>query len=74
MYMVFFLLEFGHPNHKKNISSHLPLLLSSPADSCGFIYSSVRYMSLGFTISVIKMIYDSTYYYNLKLFNFTIYF
>lgn len=41
MYMVFFLHEFGHSNHKNNISSHLPLLLSSPADRCGFIHLSV---------------------------------
>lgn len=47
--MVFFLLDFGHPDHKKNISFQLPQLVSSPADSCGFIYPSVRYMSLWFT-------------------------
>lgn len=47
MSVTFVLLEFGRSNHRKtHFLRQVPLELFSHADSCGFIYPGVGYMSL----------------------------
>lgn len=51
MSVTFVLLEFGRSNHRKtHFLRQVPLELYSHADSCGFIYPGVGYMSLGFLL------------------------